>query len=87
MDDATRDELRQIIRDELSKGGMHPCKLTKEQMQAVEVTSNLFLRIRNAAGNFIMVLILVVAVMGIGGILYLLSAGHINVFRMFGVGA
>jgi hypothetical protein len=29
----------------------------------------------------------VVLVMAVGGLLYLATAGHINLFRMFGVGA
>jgi hypothetical protein len=85
MPNVTPEELREIIKEVLADG--HSCRLTHEEVSSLRTVSAFVVRFRNALGNALMVLILVVLVMAVGGLLYLATAGHINLFRMFGVGA
>ena len=63
------------------------CPLTKDDITAIKTASYLLLRIRNAAGNTILVLLGVVLLMAVGGLLYLITGGHVNLFKLFGIGS
>ena len=65
---------------------VHDCVLTPADISAIKTVSAFLTRCRNAIGNFFMVLIAVILLMGIGGVLYLATAGNINVFKMLGIG-
>ena len=63
------------------------CPLTKDDITAIKTASYLLIKIRNAAGNAVLVLLGVVVLMAVGGLLYLVSGGHINLFKLFGIGS
>jgi hypothetical protein len=86
MPEITHDELKAIIEEAITNHHT-TCRLTEDDILAIKTVSGFLTRCRNAIGNGIMVLIAVLLIMGIGGILYLASAGHINLFKVFGLGA
>ena len=86
MPEITTEELKTIIQEVIAEQSPI-CRLSQEDFVALKAVSGFLTRCRNALGNFAMVLIAVVALMGIGGLLYLVSGGHINLFKVFGIGA
>lgn len=62
------------------------CRLSDEDVTAIKIVSGFLTRCRNALGNFMMVLIVVLILMSVGGVLFLVSGGHINLFKAFGIG-
>ncbi len=80
------DELKVVIKECLEEMH-HECRLTAEEINDLRTVSGFLKRFRNALGNAMMVLILVIILMGVGGVLYLITGGHINLFKMFGIGA
>ena len=85
MPEMTREELKEIIKEVMTEG--HHCRLNHDEVETLKTVSGFLTRCRNALGNFLMVVLAVVLLMGIGGVLYLLSGGHINLFKIFGIGA
>jgi predicted Ser/Thr protein kinase len=85
MAEITTEELKTIIKEVIAEQ-KHTCILTDVDIAAIKTVSGFLTRCRNALGNFMMVVLAVVALMGIGGFLYLVSGGHINLFKVFGIG-
>ena len=85
MPEITHDELKAII-EEAIVNHHTTCRLSESDVLAIKTVSGFLTRCRNALGNLVMVLIVVLLIMGAGGILYLASAGHINLFKVFGLG-
>lgn len=85
MPELTREELKAII-EEVIDERVHNCQLSSEDLSNIKTLSGFITRARNAIGNFFLVLMFVVALMGVGGLLYLVSGGHINLFKIFGIG-
>ena len=79
------EELKIVIREVLADM-RHDCQLTPEELADAKLVSSVLRRFRNALGNAMMILIFVIALMGIGGILWLVSMGKINLFKVFGLG-
>lgn len=83
----TEEQLKRIVSEAVAESDKnHHCRLSSDDMATIKTVSSFLTRCRNALGNFFMVLIAVVALMGIGGVLYLMSGGHINLFKVFGIG-
>lgn len=85
MPEMTKEELKTIIKEVIEEQS-HICKLSPDDIIAIKTVSGFLTRCRNAMGNFLMVVLAVVLLMGIGGVLYLLSGGHLNLFKIFGIG-
>jgi lipopolysaccharide/colanic/teichoic acid biosynthesis glycosyltransferase len=81
----TREEVHEVVTEALKEHAAF-CNLSTDDIDAIKTVSGFIKRFRNAAGNFVMLIIFVLLVMAIGGILYLVSAGNINLFKMFGIG-
>jgi len=79
-----KEELKEVVQEVMQE--IHS-PLTEDEILAVKTVSTFLSRIRNAAGNFIVVLLFVVGIMGVGGVLYLCSGGNINLFKLFGIGS
>lgn len=61
------------------------CVLSEDDISSIKMVSGFLTRFRNALGNFMMVVIFVIIIAGIGGVLWLVSAGQINIFKMLGL--
>jgi hypothetical protein len=81
----TKSEIKEVIHEVMAER-QHICTLSPEDVASIKTVSSFLTRCRNAAGNIVMVILVVVALMGVGGILYLATAGHINLFKVFGLG-
>jgi hypothetical protein len=84
MPELTKDELKTIIHEVLSESG-HVCKLSNDDITAIKTVSGFLTRCRNALGNLLMVVIAVVLIAGLGGVVYLVTGGHINLFKLIGL--
>lgn len=95
----THDEIKEVISEtvaeavaaiETSKSSGHPPEclfhLTETDVSDLKFLSSFLRRCRNAVGNFVMVVLVVLFIMGVGGILFLASGGQINLFKLIGIG-
>lgn len=86
MPEITHEELKAIIEEAIINHHAS-CRLSEDDVLAIKTVSGFLTRCRNALGNLVMVIVVVLLLMGVGGILYLASGGHINLFKVFGLGA
>ena len=85
MPEITHEELKAIIEEAIINHHAS-CRLNESDILAIKTVSGFLTRCRNALGNLAMVLIVVLILMGAGGVLYLVSGGHINLFKLVGIG-
>lgn len=64
----------------------HICQLSKDERDAINMVGGFFSRVKNALGWFSMVVIFTVIIAVLGGFFFLVSAGRINIFKVFGLG-
>ena len=81
----TREEVHEVVTEALKEHAAL-CNLSSVDVDAIKTVSGFIKRFRNAAGNFVMLIVFVLLLMAAGGILFLVSAGQINLFKVFGVG-
>lgn len=80
MDEQTKQEIKQMIEE------AHRCPLSNDDIGSLKLVCSFITRFRNALGNFMMLIIFVLIVAAVGGILWLVTAGHINIFKSLGIG-
>ncbi len=79
MDEQTKQEVLTLITDS------HRCPLNDDDIGSLKVVCNFITRFRNALGNFMMLIIFVLLVAAVGGLIWLATGGHINVFKALGI--
>jgi hypothetical protein len=85
MPEITTEELKKMISEAISEHHMN-CRLNEDDVIAIKTVSGFLTRCRNTLGNLVMALIVVLLLMGAGGLLYLISGGQVNLFKMLGLG-
>jgi len=80
-----KEELKEAIREVMEDvSAAHA--LTKDDVAAIKTVSGFLTRMRNVVGNFVMVIIVALLIIALGAIVFVASAGHINLFKLFGIG-